>query len=139
METNTTQQPSAGSEGWNFKTEQGLQTLAFVLVLLRMIGLFPWQNEETVFEMAVHRSPRSCSTQGKPLPLGTSIGLLSLTFVVTGSQTFMFVRLQYHLIESQVREYLFHSLQTRENKIQTVLCRRSNNPKKAQVKVSELV
>ena len=42
-----------GSKGLFFKIEQQLWTLAFVLGLLGMAGLFPWQKEEMVIETGV--------------------------------------------------------------------------------------
>ena len=62
METETTEQLPVGSKGLDFKMEQELWTPAFVLVLLRTVGLYPRQKEEMVFETEVCHSPRSRST-----------------------------------------------------------------------------
>ena len=46
------------SKGPYFKMEQELWILAFVLALLRTVGLFPWQEDEIGFETEVCHSPR---------------------------------------------------------------------------------
>ena len=46
----------------DYAMEQELWTLAFVLALLRVVGLLPWQKEEMGVDTGVPYSPRSRST-----------------------------------------------------------------------------
>ena len=80
--------------------EQELRTVAFVLALLRVVGLFPWQKEEVVFQMGVHHFPRLYGTWIKPLSFGQ---FLPHKFGFWGSRqpNFCFVLLHFHLENPQ--------------------------------------
>ena len=79
-----------GFKGLYFKMEQKLWAQAFVLVLLRMVGLCLGIEEEMGFQMGSRHSPRSCSIWIKPFSFFGSNCPMSLAFMAAGRWTSLF-------------------------------------------------